>query len=59
VNAVKNFRVPKDMGNYLNICKPVSFSRKAVLRGVSKKESAVLVAEDRQSEKAQKVAEGE
>jgi hypothetical protein len=47
------------VGNFLTICKPVSFSRKTVLRGVSKKESAVLVAEDRQSEKAQKVEEEE
>jgi hypothetical protein len=36
VNAVMNFRVPENAGNLLTSCKPVSFSRKALLHGVSK-----------------------
>jgi hypothetical protein len=35
VNAVMNFRVPKNAGNFLTGLKPVSFSR-TVLHGVSK-----------------------
>jgi hypothetical protein len=34
--AVMNFRVPKNAGNFLTSCKPVSFSRRTLLRGVSK-----------------------
>jgi hypothetical protein len=36
VNAVMNLRVQKNAGNFLNICKPVSFSRRTLLHGVSK-----------------------
>ena len=36
VNAVMNLRVPQNAGNFLNSCKPVSFSRRTVLHGVSK-----------------------
>jgi len=36
VHAVMNFRVPYNAGNFLSSCKPVSFSRGAVLYGVSK-----------------------
>jgi len=36
VKAVMNFRVPKNAGNFLTSCKPVSFSRRTLLRGVSK-----------------------
>jgi hypothetical protein len=36
VNAVMNFRVPYNAGNFLTSCKPVSFSRRTVLCGVSK-----------------------
>jgi len=32
VNAVMNFRVPKNAGNFLTGCKPVSFSRRALLQ---------------------------
>jgi hypothetical protein len=35
VNAVMNLRVPLNVGNFLTGCKPVSFSRRAVLCGVS------------------------
>ena len=35
-NAVMNFRIPKNTGNFLTSCKPVSFSRRTLLRGVSK-----------------------
>jgi hypothetical protein len=35
VNEVKNFRVPQNAGNLLTSCKPVSFSRRTVLHGVS------------------------
>ena len=38
VTAVMNFRVPWNAGNFLTSCKPVSFSRRALLHGVSKKE---------------------
>ena len=36
VNAVMNLRVPQNAGNLLTSCKPVSFSRRTVLHGVSK-----------------------
>jgi hypothetical protein len=36
VNAVMNLRVPGNAGNFLTSCKPVSFSRRTVLHGVSK-----------------------
>jgi hypothetical protein len=36
VNAVMNIRVPRNAGNFLTSCKPVSFSRRTVLHGVSK-----------------------
>jgi hypothetical protein len=35
VNAVMNVRIPSDAGNFLASCKPVSFSRRTVLHGVS------------------------
>jgi hypothetical protein len=37
VNAVMNLWVPKNAGNFLTSCKPVSFSRRTLLHGVSKK----------------------
>jgi len=36
VNAVMNFRVPWNAGNFLTSCKPVSFSRRTLHHGVSK-----------------------
>jgi hypothetical protein len=36
VNAVMNFWVPSNAGNFLTGCKPVSFSRRTLLNGVSK-----------------------
>jgi hypothetical protein len=36
LNAVMNLRVPYNTGNFLTSCKPVSFSRRIVLYGVSK-----------------------
>ena len=36
VNAVMNFRVPYNAGNILTGLKPVSFSRRTELHGVSK-----------------------
>jgi CRISPR/Cas system-associated protein Cas7 (RAMP superfamily) len=36
VNAVMNLRVPLNAGNFLTRCKPVSFSRRTLLHGVSK-----------------------
>jgi hypothetical protein len=36
VNAVMNFRVPLNAGNSLTSLKPVSFSRRTLLHGVSK-----------------------
>jgi len=36
VNAVINLRVPQNAGNFLTSRKPVSFLRRALLRGVSK-----------------------
>jgi hypothetical protein len=35
VNAVMNLRVPQNAGNFLTSCKPVSFSRRTLLHGVS------------------------
>jgi hypothetical protein len=35
VNAVMNLRVQYNMGNFLNSYKPVSFSRRTLLQGVS------------------------
>jgi hypothetical protein len=35
VSAEMNLRVPYNVGIFLAICEPVSFSRKDVLRGVS------------------------
>ena len=36
VSAVMNLRVPKNTGNFLTSCKPVSFSRRTLHHGVSK-----------------------
>jgi hypothetical protein len=36
VNAVMKFRVPKNVGNFLTSCKPVSFPGRTLLHGVSK-----------------------
>jgi hypothetical protein len=36
VNAVMNLRVPQNVGNLLTSCEPVSFSRRTLLRAVSK-----------------------
>ena len=36
VNAVMNLCFPQNMGNFLTSFKPVSFSRRSVLHGVSK-----------------------
>ena len=36
VSAVMNLRVPKNAGNFLTSCKPVSFSRRTLHHGVSK-----------------------
>jgi len=35
VNAVMNFRVPKNRGNFLTSRKPASFSRSTLLHGVT------------------------
>jgi hypothetical protein len=35
-NAVMNLRVPWNVGNFLTNCKPISFSRRTLLHGVSK-----------------------
>jgi hypothetical protein len=35
LNAVMNLRFPLNAGNFLNSCKPVSFSRRTLLHGVS------------------------
>jgi hypothetical protein len=35
-NAVMNLRVQSNAGNFLTSCKPVSFSRRTLLHGVSK-----------------------
>ena len=35
-NAVMNLRVPQNAGNFLTSWKPVSFSRRTQLQGVSK-----------------------
>ena len=39
VSAVMNFRLPWNAGNFLTSCKPVSFSRRTLHHGVSKKVS--------------------
>jgi hypothetical protein len=36
VSAVMNLRVTYNAGNFLTSCKPVSFSRRTLLHGVSK-----------------------
>jgi hypothetical protein len=36
VNAVINLRVPQNAGNFLTSWKPVSFSRRTLLHGISK-----------------------
>jgi hypothetical protein len=36
VNEAMNLRVPLNAGNFLTSCKPVSFSRRTALHGVSK-----------------------
>jgi hypothetical protein len=36
VNAVIKLRVPLNVGNFLTGCKPVSFSSRTLLHGVSK-----------------------
>jgi hypothetical protein len=36
VSALRNLQVPKNVGNFLTSCKPVSFSRGTLLHGVSK-----------------------
>ena len=36
VSAVMSLRVPKNAGNFLTNCRPVSFSRRTLLHGVSK-----------------------
>ena len=36
VSAVMNLWVPRNGGNFLTSCKPVSFSRRTVLHGLSK-----------------------
>ena len=35
VNAVMNLWVPKNVGNFLTSCKPVSFLRRTLRHGVS------------------------
>jgi hypothetical protein len=35
VSAVMNLRVPYNAGNFLTSCRPVSFSRRTLLHGVS------------------------
>ena len=35
VNAVMNFRVPQNAGNFLTRRQPVNFSRRTLLHGVS------------------------
>jgi hypothetical protein len=35
VNAVMNLRVPKNWGNFLTSCKPISFTRRTLLHGIS------------------------
>jgi hypothetical protein len=36
VNVVMSLRVPQNAGNFLTGCKPVSFSRRNLFRGLSK-----------------------
>jgi hypothetical protein len=40
VNSVMNLRVPENAGNFLTSCKPVGFSRRTVLHGVSKEKGS-------------------
>ena len=35
VSAVMNLRIPRNAGNFLTSCKPVSFSRRTLHHGVS------------------------
>jgi hypothetical protein len=35
VNAVMNLRVPQNVGGFLTGCKPIAFSRRTLLHGVS------------------------
>ena len=35
VNAVMNLRFPYNAGNFLTSCKPISFSQRTLLHGVS------------------------
>jgi hypothetical protein len=35
VSAVMNLRIPQNAGNFLTSCRPVSFSRRTLLHGVS------------------------
>ena len=43
VNAVMNLRVPQNAGNFLASSKPVSFSRRTLLCGVSKSVSKYFI----------------
>jgi hypothetical protein len=43
VNAVMNFRIPKNAGNFLTSLEQVSFSRRTLLNGVSKKVMSYLI----------------
>jgi hypothetical protein len=43
VSAVRNLRVPQNAGNLLTSWKPVSFSRRTLLHGVSKYNNMVAV----------------
>jgi hypothetical protein len=36
LNVMRNLRVPYSAGNFLSSCKPVSFSSRTLLHGVSK-----------------------
>ena len=36
VKAVKNFRLPLNAGHFLTSLEPITFSRRALLRGLSK-----------------------
>jgi len=38
VNAVMNLRVPKNAVDFMTSCKPISFSRRTLLHGVSTRE---------------------
>ena len=43
VSAVMNLWVPRNAGNFLTSCKPVSFSRRTLHHGVSKYSASVQV----------------